>query len=248
MVNKAFLSLAAVVLFAVFGTGVFVGMQVGGAAPGATDAGPQADTPDGTDSSATPTPAAEPAATPTPSEGDDEEPAADRERIPPREFNERNVSAAIVADVNDAREAEGLEPLSTTGTTTENLRAMAAGHSDAMAEAGLVRHTIDGVTSADRYRQYDLYSTCQFQVESYIEDAENDALEAVGRTYAGQEYPDDGTQRFNANDTAVAAALTDDWLSTGLFRERLFYGNADRIGVGVTVTSTGAVYATANVC
>jgi len=51
MVNKALLSLAAVVLFAVFGTGVLVGMQVGGLG-GSTpvEAGPQAtETPAQTD-------------------------------------------------------------------------------------------------------------------------------------------------------------------------------------------------------
>jgi len=60
-----------------------------------------------------------------------------REAIPPREFNERNISAAIVEDINDAREAEGVDRLSTTGTTAEDVRAMAGSHSDAMAEAGL---------------------------------------------------------------------------------------------------------------
>lgn len=243
MVNKALLSLGAVVLFAVFGTGVLVGMQVGGLGGGGPaeatpETGPQAtDTPGGT-----PAPTATPGSTPTPSgESNDE-----RESIPPREFNERNISDAIVTNINDAREAEGLEPLSTTGNTAETVRTMASSHSDAMAAAGLARHTVDGVSSADRYRQYDLYDTCQFQVASYIEDADNNALEVVGRTYAGQEYPDSGTRRFNANDTAVANALTDEWFSTQ--SQRLLYANADHVGVGVTLTRTGTVYATANVC
>lgn len=243
MVNKAFLSLVAVALFAVFGTGVLVGMQVGslgtgGPAETPTEPGPQATgTPAGTDAPATSTSESTPA---SPASSDEPE------SIPPREFNTRNISTAIVANVNDAREAEGLEPLSTTGTTAENVQAMASSHSDAMAAAGLTRHTVDGVSSADRYRQYDLYDTCQFQVASYIEDAENNALEVVGRTYAGQEYPDDGVQKFNANDTAVANELTDEWFSTQ--SDRLLYENADHVGVGVTLTRTGTVYATANVC
>jgi len=117
-----------------------------------------------------------------------------------------------------------------------------------MADVGRVRHTIDEDTSADRYRQYDLYDTCRFQVESYIENAEDNDLEVIGRTYAGQEYPDNGTQKFNANDTAVADALTEDWLSSPVFHDRLTYENAGRIGVGVTVTNTGVVYATVNIC
>ena len=245
MVNKAFLSLAAVVLFAVFGTGVFVGMQVGGVTGDSPAAGPQAtDTPAQSDSPATATPDSASASTPDSSDDD----VAERETVPPREFNDGNISAAIVENINDAREAEGLETLSASGTTAEDVRQMASSHSDAMAEAGLVRHTIDGETSRDRYERNDLYDTCEFQVESYIENADNNGLEVVGRTYAGQEYPEGGTQAFNENDTAVATALTDDWLSTQLFRDRLLVPNADRVGVGVTITSTGSVYATVNLC
>lgn len=259
MVNKALLSLAAVVLFVVFGTGVFVGMLVGGPTgdgAGTADTGPQATaTPAASDLPTTATPAASDSpATATPDAGSDStatppgDTDAERNTVPPREFNEANISAAIVENVNAAREDQGLQALSSTGTTAENVRQMAAGHSDAMADAGLVRHTIDGVTSRDRYKRSDLYNTCQFQVASYIEDADNNGLEVIGRTYAGQEYPDGGTQAFNENETAVANALTDDWLSTPLFRDRLLLANADDIGVGVTLTSTGAVYATANLC
>jgi|GEM_PF-2523570 uncharacterized protein YkwD len=251
MVNKAFLSLAAVVLFAVFGTGVFVGMQVGGLSdegPGGPDAGE-------TGPQATDTSADTDAATPDSGSDSESDPSAGgdgdatvRDPIPPREFNERSISTAIVANINDARESEGVAPLSTTGGTAENLGAMASSHSAAMADAGRVSHTIDEVTSRDRYEQYDLYDTCQFQVENYIESADDNDLEVVGQTYAGQQYPDNGTQQFNENDTAVANALTDDWLSTPAFSDRLTYQNAGRLGVGVTVTNTGVVYATVNVC
>jgi len=251
MVNKAFLSLAAVVLFAVFGTGVFVGMQVGGFG----DDGPGG--PTGTEAGQQGTPTAAATATPSsdgdstsdsPASDDTDEQRAGPEPIPPREFTERNISTTIVANINDARESAGLEPLSTTGSTAEDVGQMATSHSNNMADVGRVRHTIDEDTSADRYRQYDLYDTCRFQVESYIENAEDNDLEVIGQTYAGQEYPDNGTQRFNANDTAVADALTEDWLSSPVFRDRLTYENAGRIGVGVTVTNTGVVYATVTVC
>jgi len=250
MVNKAFLSLAAVVLFAVFGTGVFVGMQVGGLSgdapgPAATDNG--STTSETAPQRSSPTATPDTASTPAPSE-DDTETSSERETVPPREFNEQNISTAIAENINDAREEDGLSPLTTTGSTADNLRQMANGHSNSMADVGRVRHAINGVTSRDRYEREGLYQTCQFQVNSYVEKADNDALEVIGRTYAGQEYPDDGTQKFNGNDTAVANALTDDRLSTQLQRERLTYANAERVGVGVTVTNTGVVYATVNVC
>jgi len=250
MVNKAFLSLAAVVLFAVFGTGVFVGTQVGGLSeegpdsPEASEASPQ---PTDTQATTTPSGSDSPTEPSDDSDADDEE-IVEREPIPAREFNERNISTTILANVNDARESEGLDPLSTSGSTAADVERMAESHSTAMADAGRAGHTIDEVTSADRYEQYDLYDTCQFQRESYIENAEDNDLEVIGKTFAGQQYPENGTQQFNENDTEVANALTDNWLSTAPFSDRLTYENADRIGVGVTVTNTGAVYATVNIC
>ncbi|MFC6755745.1 MULTISPECIES: CAP domain-containing protein [Haloarcula] len=250
MVNKAFLSLAAVVLFAVFGTGVFVGMQVGGLSEEGPDSPAASETsPQKTDTQATTTPSGSDSTT-EPSDGNDtdDEEIVQREPIPAREFNERNISTTIVANINDARESEGLDSLSTSGGTAADVERMADSHSAAMADAGRAGHTIDEVASADRYEQYGLYDSCQFQVESYIENAKDNDLEVIGQTYAGQQYPENGTQQFNENDTAVANSLTEDWLSTSIFRDRLTYQNADRIGVGVTVTNSGAVYATVNLC
>jgi len=255
MANKALLSLAAVVLFVVFGLGVGVGMLIGGfgGGPGAADANPQtSDTPAASDSQTTATSESASAATAAPSgdadDTDDTDDGDGGDTAPPRGFNEANISAAAVENINAARKEQGLQALSSTGTTAENVRQMAENHSDAMANAGLVRHTIDDVTSRDRYERNGLFETCQFQVESYVEDANHDGLEVVGRTYAGQEYPENGIQAFNGNNTAVANALTDDWLSATIYRQRLLYTNADRIGVGVTLTDTGAVYATVNIC
>ena len=64
--QQAFLGFVAVVPFAVFGTGVFVGMQVGGGVPadsGATETGPQA-----TDVPTTDSPASGSEPTPSPDE------------------------------------------------------------------------------------------------------------------------------------------------------------------------------------
>lgn len=250
MVNKAFLSLAAVVLFAVFGTGVFVGMQVGGLSEADGVGSEPTETSQQTpDSQATATPdSGSDLTTGSSNDSDADGELVERDSISASEFNERNISTRIATNVNDAREREGLDPLSTSGATAEDVGRMAKSHSDAMADAGRLGHTIDEVSSADRYEQYSLYDTCQFQVENYIENAGNNDLEVIGKTFAGQQYPENGTQQFNENDTAVANALTDNWLSTAPFSDRLTYQNADRIGVGVTVTNTGVVYATVNIC
>jgi uncharacterized protein YkwD len=247
MVNKALLSLAAVVLFAVFGTGVLVGMQVGGvggdASPvGATDTG-QSGSADSSDTTGGSTPASTPASTP------DADSVSDREPIAPREFNENNISAAIAANINDARADAGYSRLSTSGTTADRVGQMAQSHSDAMAEAGFAAHTIDGVTSVERYENNNLYRTCQFNVGgTYVQTADGNALEVVGETVAGQTYTVNGTQQFNANETAVAKALTDEWLSTQSLRQRLLIADAGSIGVGVFVNNRGSVYATVNLC
>ncbi|MDS0258285.1 hypothetical protein NDI56_02540 [Haloarcula sp. S1CR25-12] len=249
MVNKAFLSLAAVVLFAVFGTGIFVGMQVGG--PDVSGP-PAAETTEADEPAATATPVA-PASTPTPtpaSEQDsDPEPAGERESIPAREFNGANISSYIVQYVNDARADDGREELSTEGTTAGTVRRMAQRHADSMAEAGRVNHTIDGVTSADRYENNGLFQTCGVNVNgNYVVSPDNDDLEVVGGTVAGDTYTEDGTEQFNADDAAVARALVDGWLSTRGAQSKLLIPDAGRIGVGVTVNNRGVVYATVNLC
>jgi uncharacterized protein YkwD len=257
MVNKALLGIAAVVLLVVFGLGLGVGILVGGSGGGgAADASPQTDdasgssdstgttTPTASDSTGTATPtASDSTGTATPGTADDEP-----KTVPLYRFNKQNISEAVVENINAVREEEGLQPLASTGTTAENVRQMATSHSEAMADAGRVKHSINGVTSSDRYKRDGLYNTCRFQVESYVENADKNELEVIGRTYAGQEYPDGDTKALNRNDTAVANALTEDWLSTSTSRDRLLQANADHIGVGITVTTTRNVYATVNIC
>jgi len=249
MVNKAFLSLAAVVLFAVFGTGIFVGMQVGGPA---VDGPPTAETTETDEPAATPTPAdpaSTPASTPASEQDPDTEPAGERESIPAREFNEANISSYVVQYVNDARAENGRERLSTEGTTAGTVRRMAESHADSMAAAGQVNHTVDGVTSADRYRNNGLYQTCGVNVNgNYVVAPNNDDLEVVGGTVAGDTYTEDGTEQFNGDDAAVARALVDEWLSTRGAQSKLLLPDAGRIGVGVTVNNRGVVYATGNLC
>lgn len=239
MVNNVYLSLAAVVLLAVFGSGVIAGLLVGGdvVSPQTNQPGVNA-TPDGTDAADNSTPA-----------GSDAGPAAGREPISPREFSQANISAAIVERLNAERNASGLSPLSTSRPPADDVARMADSHADSMAEAGRVAHTIDGVNSADRYRNNGLYEQCLLNSNgNYIENPKDNDFELVAETVAGQPYTENGTQQFNANETAVAEALTDQWLSSDRLRERFLYSGAETVGVGVTVSYTGAVYATVNVC
>lgn len=235
MVNNYLLVLAAVVLVAVFGVGVLVGTQV----DTAPLTGPTADT-------ETPT-ADGPAATATPE--DDGDSVEARTEVPPSSFDEATIATRIAELLNERRAEAGVTELSTTGRTADTLQSMASNHSDAMAAAGEVTHTIDGADSYDRYQANGLDDQCSFsEAGSSLETPTRDRFEAVGSTVAGQSYLEDGQQRFNGNESAVATALVDHWLSTLPYENRMTLDGAQRVGVGVTVTDDGRVYATVNIC
>jgi len=247
MVNNALLGLAAVVLVSVFGVGVFVGMQVAGggiaapAEPTAT-ATPAAASESLTTTSTSvsnpdPTATGSPTLTPTQTEA----PTA----IPANEFDERNISGDVLQYLNENRTEQGLDSLTTEGNTADVVGAMAQNHTDRMAEARELAHTIDGVTSEDRYENYNIESTCSFDT---TETPSGNELEAIARTVAGQRYTEDGEQRYNEADGDVARALVDEMLADDDYRERLLQPNAGRVGIGVAITESGEVYATVNTC
>ncbi len=239
MVNKAAVGLLGIVVVASLGVGVLIGMQLGGTPP--AEAGPQ----DGT--SAT-----------SPNADDDgggsatAEPATATERrttIPARQFQEGTVADYIVQFVNEERQARNATKLSTGGSTADTVRRMAANHSVAMADNGTAGHEVNGVDTADRYRNFDLFDRCQFESPhgSYIS-RPDDSFESVGSTVAGKEYRDGGETAFNADERDVARAIVDEWLESSDDRNGILSEGPTRLGVGVEITSGGTVYAAANVC
>jgi len=225
-----------------------------GGTPTAVDATPLPVTPTQT---ATPTPSqtATPTATPTSTRTATATPMGQSETpVPLAEFSERRIEVLVVEALNDWRASEGLEPLVGNGTTAERLREMAREHSVAMANEGEVVHVIDGTTSADRYEDHDLHSLCSWKAagrDATIDPTNNgyqktdNALEAIGRTYAGREY-DDG--QFNGDEQAVARAVVEQWQSELYFPRRLLLPNATHVGVGAEISQSGEVYVTADVC
>ncbi|MFC7021441.1 MULTISPECIES: CAP domain-containing protein [Haloarcula] len=254
MVNKGIIVVGIIVLLSAVGVGALIGMQIGGGSPapavadgGAPDEPTQ--TPTGNDSDGT-------AATETPT-SDDEPAETETETaqtpVSPRQFNDDNVTEYVEQFINEERQSRGLDPLQITGTTAGELNDLAMDHSTDMASAGRVVHEIDGVSSADRYRQHDLYETCVYESEkgSYVvkpDNPERNQFEAIGKVVAGQTYTVDGEERFLEDDRAVARAIVDDWMASNIYRDRLLLPGIERMGVGVTITNTGNVYATANVC
>lgn len=252
MVKKALLGIVVVVLLLTVGTGALVSTQFG-AAPADTADGSQSDGADGSEPAST--------ATPTPSDGDSDTPTptseqtatpdkSDQQSIPARNFNEQNVSQYIRKFLNEEREAAGVPTFQSGMKTEEDLNTMAKGHSEAMAVEGKAIHKIDSVSSEERYKNSGLYERCKFTSAegSYIETPDDARFEAVGKTVAGETYEEDGTERFNGNDREIAKAIVSDWMDWPPYKERLLLENADLVGIGVEITDTGNVYATANIC
>lgn len=180
--------------------------------------------------------------------------AIPRTTILPRRFDDRRIEVLVARYVNQRRGAADLDPLEQNGSLARDVRVMARNHSVRMANRGEVTHVVGGNSSTDRYRDNELYRTCQWRsgLRSSIVRADNNgpqatenSLETIGRTYAGREY---GDGQFNGDEAAVARAIVDEWWADDTFNTRLTLPNAGSIGVGVEITQTGQVYATADLC
>jgi len=185
------------------------------------------------------------------------EPEQTRTTILPRRFDERRIETLIGQLINDEREAAGYDRLTINGSLAVTVETMARDHSVSMADHGTVSHEINGNHSTNRYKEYDLYHTCKWEsgLRNSIVRSDNNgpeaspnSLEAVGKTVAGQEYEAGGETRFNADERAVARSIVESWFANDIFERRLTLPNAGSVGVGIEITQSGEVYATANMC
>ncbi|WP_436923104.1 CAP domain-containing protein [Halosimplex amylolyticum] len=188
----------------------------------------------------TPTPTPTPTATPTPALTD----------VPAESFDEEEVERLVGEYINDRRADRGLDRLELEGGRVDSLVEMARGHSVRMADIDEAIHRIDGQNSADRYHENGLYERCRWSAPdgNSLVTADDNALEAVGRTVAGEPYRVDGERRFNGDESAVADAIVDGWWNTSTYRPRLVRPNATQVGVGVDITRRGDVFVTADFC
>lgn len=212
-----------------------------------TTGGPATATPSGP-ATATATPY--PTLTPTPSPSPTPTATPELTEVPADSFDEREVERLVVEYINERRSAANYSTLGVDGATADRLTEMARGHSVDMADLGEAIHRIDGAKSADRYRESDLYDRCRWPAadSDSLVTADDNALEAVGTTVAGQPYTKDDERRFNGDEAAVARALVDSWWATDTYRPRLARPNASVVGVGVEITRRGDVFATVNLC
>ncbi|WP_136715402.1 CAP domain-containing protein [Halorientalis salina] len=256
MVNKTALAVLGVIVLVSMGVGILIGMQLGGptnnqASDGGgsgTNGGNGNGGDNGDSGSPTPIPGGEtevPTSTAGPSspsvtESGTPEPGETRTVVGFRRYDSDDIETEMERFINEYRQSRGLDPLSTTGLTAKRVDWMARNHSIAMAAEGKAIHKIDGQSSADRYREADLYGVCQFQKDGggatiSVDNAMFENVETVSAEYY-------------LNDTTIAREIVDQWTSNQYLRTRLTYENANQIGTGVEITDSGDVYATANVC
>ena len=262
IVNKVALGILAVIILTAMTVGGLVGLQLGGGSLGGDSSGEGAATPE-----TTPAPAATPTATPTPTPTTSltptptprpttsptltvtptARPAATRTSVPTiaaSQFEEAELECAVRNILNDVRGGQDVTVL----RSYDPLDEMAAFHSGDMADQGFVSHAAAGFSTAERYSRYDLDSRCLVPREGGgVRD--DQALEVIGKTVAGQVYTDDeGDRRINRDDRDIAERLLMDWFDDDVSTEKLLTPNAEEIGVGVIVQSDGDVYATVDLC
>jgi len=255
MVNKVALGILAVIVLTAMTVGGLVGLQLGGGSlgeggPGATatptvtpagggESPSSSPTPTATP---TPTPTATPTATPTPTPEPTPTPVP---TVSPSEFNETQIEQFVTAILNDEREERDRQPLDTYGPLEE----MARFHSENMADQGFVSHAAAGFTTAERYDRYELENRCKVTDDTNTGVRDDEELETVAKTVAGQVYTDsEGNRRINRDEQDVAGTVLRKWFDENEQRRKLLLQNADEIGVGVVVDDDGDVWATVDLC
>ena len=200
---------------------------------------------------ATPTTVPTPTATATPTVAPEPTPTPTRTPMLIRRFDTEEIEDHLRTLINDWRDERGLQPFThPEGAVVRKLDRMATAHSVDMADLGETVHRIDNRSSAGRYRAFDLFETCQFKKRGaqYIVTPTRNRLEVLGKTYAGTTYRGPDGPRYNDNESMVASAIFENWRTNSVFRDRLAYANATRIGIGIETTEKNEVYVTGNVC
>ena len=200
---------------------------------------------------ATPTTVPTPTATATPTVTPEPTPTPTRTPMLIRRFDTEKIESHLRGLINDWRDERGLDRFSQPeGAVVRKLDRMATAHSVDMADLGKTVHRIDNRSSAGRYRAADLFETCQFKKRGaqYIVTPTRNRLEVLDKTYAGVRYRGPDGPRYNDNESMVAQAVFENWRTNSVFRDRLAYANATRIGIGIETTDKNEVYVTGNVC
>jgi len=241
MVNRAMVVVLAAVVVAAMAVGVLAGMQFaddGDRAAPATTATTTATTTTGGEDTATTTATTggEETATTTVTTGGEDTAittATTTAAVSPATVDAAAVETAVRDRIDDYRRGEGLDELG----TFRNLTAAARFHSDNMAEQGYPTHAARGYTSLERYERFGIADRCRLPDPTAASIRNGQQLELIDRIRPDTTSEDD-----------IGRRIARDWIEGDETGRKLDYDAASWVGVGVTVTDDGQVYATANLC
>jgi hypothetical protein len=244
MVTKAALGAVGVVVIAVLGGGFLLGtlMDDSSAGPGEGTATPT-ETAAPTPTAAGTATAVAPTATPTAGDQGTQTPTL------ARRFKVAAVEDNVTQLVNRERGNESLEPLGTDGVIADRLGAMAGEHSVAMADAGRVSPTIDGVTQSERYQEYDVYENCKYSDGVNVYTPERPEKFVALASNAVGDYEDvEGERVYVSDERTAARMLVEKMLADPDMRAALVNEHVSRAGVGAEITRNNEVYVTVALC
>ncbi|WP_129114198.1 CAP domain-containing protein [Halegenticoccus tardaugens] len=157
--------------------------------------------------------------------------------------NRTAVEYAIHAEVNDRREARGLDPLA----FDPEIREVARYHSADMAERGYFAHSSpEGETVEDRYDRFGYRCRVHVSGLRYATGGEN-----LAKNYYREPVSNGTSTEYYETESELAASIVDGWMNSPGHRENLLRPYWENEGIGVAVTIEGGrttVYATQNFC
>lgn len=160
------------------------------------------------------------------------------------DLNETQIEAFIHEDINDRRQAQGLQPLN----HDPGLREIARYHSRDMVERNYYAHDGPaGETMGDRYDKFGYSCRVATSGNQYMAGAEN-----IAYTYAyiDVEGPNGKTVHHDSEQD-IARGLVNQWMNSTGHRENILkpYWNNEGIGINITkIDGETRIYATQNFC
>ena len=245
MVNRVILLVLGAVVLASMAVGGLIGAQFADGDPSSASAdGEPTGTPTATETpepTATPvstarrTPVSTQTAAPTPTSASTPTPAPTP--FDPASVNATAVEAHVLSIVNDpVRDRAAREPL----VRGARLDEMAGFHSDNMVRQGYPAHDAAGYSTRERYEEFGQYTRCRVPSDGNAGVRKGEEIELVGRITL-----DRGTA---PDERRIADRIVAEWRDDSAEKRKLLYENADRVGIGASVTGEARVYVTVDLC
>lgn len=197
-----------------------------------------------------PTPTADGGPTPTATPGTPTAtPTPTQTRTPrlTRRIDTEEIERELRRLLDDWRRDQGLEALAQSeGSLVADLNRLALNHSVAMAEMDLKIHVSNDLTVAERYKAFDLFRNCRYNKDGKRTVEPDRQFQVLAHTYVGRFTPDGS--RYIENETEAAREIFEQFTDEKSYGPGLANTDFNRLGIGIHVTQSNEVWATANAC